>query len=270
MSIGDVDLVALQLGRLRNDFNEQQLDERARSPYFVAFQPLPALRGLWLAGSADNTGAMYDRSGQGRTLTYNGNPVLALHNATVPYWDYDGAGDYHSRADEAGLDVLGTETYVASSLRGLTFGGWFWFNNFTGNPPIFGKYNTGANQRSFLLFAPAANTVGVIVDSLGTGAAGIKQANSAVSISTGAWHFILGRFTPSTELAIFVNGTKTVNTTSIVASVFNGTAPLVIGSDGGASVFMTGRCALAFLCAAALPDGLLNALFQSSRVAFGV
>ncbi|NJO31403.1 MAG: hypothetical protein HC874_30490 [Richelia sp. SL_2_1] len=69
-----------------------------------------------------STGNVYDLSGQGRTLTYNGNPTFN-YTGLVPYVSLDGTGDFLSRADETDLDILGTETIYNSAVRGLTLGG---------------------------------------------------------------------------------------------------------------------------------------------------
>lgn len=232
--------------------------------YLAWFQNLPALRGLWAAGSADNTGAMYDRSGQQRTLTYNGNPTLNIHNSLVPYWDYDGTGDYHSRADEAGLDVLGTETVIASAIHGLTVGAWAWVDT-GGTDGIIGKWDSAGNQRSYVLL-DSTTTFRFGVSSNGT----LETVVDSQARSTGAWYFLVGRFTPSTEIAIFANGTKSVNTTSIPASVFGSTAAFEIARRTSAGTEIDGRVSIGFLCAAALSDTLITYLWERTRGAFGV
>lgn len=242
--------------------------------FFAPVRVLPGLRGLWYPGSADNTGAIYDASGQQRTLTYNGNPTLNLHNGLVPYFDYDGTGDFHSRADEAGLDILGTETYIAAALRGLTVGGWFWTDDVTSNitQGLITKYNTTGNQRAFQL---SLNITGGIA---GTPQMSVSVDGTATHVSTAAaplvvnsWNFVVGRFSPAVpENAVFVNGVKAINVTSVPASVFNSTASLEIGRRSVAATELNGRCAMVFLCAAALPDALLIRLFEQTGPLFGV
>lgn len=236
--------------------------------FYSQFQGLPGLRGLWYPGSVDNTGALYDQSGQGRTLTYNGNPTLNLHNSLIPYWDYDGAGDWHSRADEAGLDIQGTETTIAAALRGLTWGGWFWVDTFANNRGLLTKGDGGtAAGSAYNLYL---STTGIKAD-IYNGATGYGVSSAA--LSTGTWIFAVSRFTPSAELALLTNGVKVVNTTSIPASLNNGgaSAPLNIANlANSGSLYLDGRCALAFVCAALLPDALLAYLFNRSRPLFGV
>lgn len=231
------------------------------------FMNLPALRGLWAAGSADAGGGMYDRSGQSRHLTYNGNPTLNIHNSLVPYWDYDGTGDFHSRTDEAGLDVLGTETYVASSIRGLTLGAWCWTDTALADQSIAGKWNGTGNQRAYVLNWNTTNNISGSVSLDGTA---VVTVTSTVTTAISGWYFSVLRLTPSTELALFVNGVETDNTTSIPASIFANTADFQIAARNAGTVVLNGRVALTFLCAAALPDELLTYLFERTRGAFGV
>lgn len=262
--------------RRSNDLHERLGHQEAKTTgptlaeFYGHYQGLPGLRGLWYPGSLDQTGAIYDQSGQGRTLTYNGNPTLNLYNNLIPYFDYDGTGDYHSRADEAGLDITGTETTIAAARRGLTFGGWFWFDTLTLGQSIMGKYNGTGDQRSYLLFfASGTSTPAFAASSNGT-AGTFQQANSPVTVVTGQWNFLVCRFTPSTEMACFANGEKGVNTTAINASIHAGTAIFTLGTSAALGSPIDGRCALAFLAASIFPDELINYLWQRSRPLLGV
>lgn len=235
--------------------------------FYGQFLGLPGLRGLWYPGSQDQTGAIYDQSGQGRTLTYNGNPTLAAYNDLVPYEDYDGTGgDYHSRADEAGLDITGTETTIASALRGLTLGGWFYPTSLlSGSRGLIGKY--AAANHSYLLHTSGGGTGwSFLVSTDGTNDVSVTHATAP---TTGAWHFVVARFTPSAELSLYVDGVETVNTSSIPASIYSGNGALNIMGFNAGNVSQ-GYCALAFLAAAAWPDELVNMLWQRSRPLFSV
>lgn len=235
---------------------------------YGVFQGLPGLRGLWYPGTVDDTGALYDVSGQGRKLTYTGNPTLNILNGFIPFWDYDGTGDYHTRASEAALNITGAETTIAAAVRGMTF--CIWMNPTSFTNLVTGKYATAGNQRSWLLFSPAANTLGFIVDSLGTGAAGLQQANTPGTMVAGVWHFIVVRWKPSTEMAIFVDGVKYSITASIPATMFAGTSSFDIATDGGHATHANIRVALAALCATQLSDAQIDTMFQRTRRAFGV
>ena len=232
----------------------------------ASFLPLPGLRGLWLPGSATETGAVADLSGQGRTLAYNGNPTLNLHNSLIPYFDYDGAGDFHSRADEAGLDVLGAETYIASAYRGLTVGGWFRITTGGGFNGLISKWkDNGVNQRGYILLHDNSATPKIY------GGVSGNLTNtfltSGIPAALAAWHFCVMRFTPSTAVDVFVDGVSERLSASIPASVANSTEQLNIGGYNSVGN-LAGRWAMAFLCAAAVPDAMLGELYNRTSTLF--
>ena len=230
---------------------------------------IPCLRGYWPLGAHVSGGNAADYSGQARYLTYAGNPTYNV-DGLAPYIDMDGTGDYLSRADEAGLDITGTESYIASAIRGLTFGGWFYLDALVSGRGLASKYNTSAvNERSYLLqYESGGNTWRCVVSVDGSATTFV---DSTVTPATASWVFIVGRFDPSTELAIFVNRTKTVNTTSIPASIYSGAANFVIGAwDNGASGNLDGRASSVFLAASHLSDSWVSALFEQQRSIYGV
>lgn len=235
----------------------------------AAFLGLPGLRGFWPMTSVGGTALAYDMSGQGRTLTFNGNPEYG-HADGVGYIDFDGTGDYLSLADASGLDITGTETYVASACRGLTIGGWFAPDSASASDMYMSKYNSvGSDQRSYLLWQSSGRpyfsisldgTVGTRID-----------ATAPDAVTTDQWQFIVGRFIPSTELSIHVNGVKTSLTSGVHASIHSGTAPLEIGSyNAGVGGPYDGKASRLFLEVMALDDDYLNALFQQTRRTYGV
>lgn len=249
------------------------LGRRTLGDVYGPFENLPGMRGLWTAASVDSSGIMYDRSTQGRSLLYNGNPTISIYNNLIPYWSYDGTGDFHSRNTDSGTEITGLETTIAAAYRGLTFGGWFWLDaQLGGGTPLISKFLTTGNQRSYMLYSVTGSFPGrltMLVSADGTVTTTVTSpANN--TFAQGEWFFAVGRFTPSTELACFLNGVKTINTTSIPASIFASTAGFNQFGFNTGSVVSNGHCALTFLCAAALPDELINHLLVSSRVVFDV
>ena len=228
------------------------------------FLSLPGLRGFWPMSSFDEGGNAYDLSGQGRTLTYNGNPTYN-YVGLAPYIDLDGTGDFLSRADEAGLDISGTESYVAAAAQGLTMGGWFYFNNLDPNRSLINKWDAATNQRAYLFqtntdwrFAVSNNGVAS------------KWLMTGVTPAAATWYFSVARFIPSTEVAIFVNMTKYADVTAIPASLFNSNVGLGVGGSAAGGGLWPGRISFCFLCATALSDTMIGALFQQTRNLFGV
>lgn len=219
---------------------------------------LPQLRGLWLLGSANESGNAYDSSGQGRTLTNVSSLAYGVYNNLIPYAIHDGAADYLRRADEAGLDITGA----------LTFGAWVRSNNLPGGTETaIGKWNATGNQRAYRLVVNSSGNVVALVSSNGTAQTFVTDTNN---YAAAAWLHVVARFTPSTELAIFVNGVKTVNTTSIPASLFNSSSDFTVGANGAGGEVLDGDTALPFLCAAALSDTWIQyILWHGQRALFG-
>lgn len=235
--------------------------------FYAPFENLPGLRGLWTPGSVDNGGSMFDRSGQGRTLTYNGNPQLDIHNDLVPFWDHDGVGDYFSRIDEAGLDVTGAEGAVAAARRGLTVGGWFKVDALATRYGLLNKYLSAGNQRAWALWVFETGTAATFYTSGdGLNVTGIISATTP--LVAGEWTFIAGRYMTNLSSAVFVNEQSWTDA-AVSATLFNSTAAFEIGRfDGGSA--LAGGCAVAFMCGCALSDTLLKHLYNAGRTVLGV
>ena len=230
-------------------------------------QALPGLRLFVPMSSFDENGDAFDLSGQDRTMSYNGDPTYN-YDGLAPYINLDGTGDYLSRADEAGLDILGTESYVAAGARGLTLGGWFWADALQDFDAFLSKFVVVGNGSYLLRMDTAVNARAsflVSVDGLAITFSGTPPAGS---LTTGAWHFIVGRFDPSAEVAVYFNGTFYRNAVAIPASIFNSNADFAVGGRSGGTALLDGRASLCFLCAAYHSDALVRALFAATRGLF--
>ncbi len=215
------------------------------------FVRLPALIAYWPMGIRDLSGNVKDHSGALETLTqvgtcetgYDGNSFVHLGNGT----------NYLNRA--TGFGITGLETWVTASLRGLTLGGWFMVDTTpTTSSGLISKDAPAAN-RGYSLTYDTADQPGFNMS--GTGAAILSAVGQGVQ--TGQWHFIVGRFIPSTEVAVIVDGDKAVNTTAIPASEFVSSQPFEIGrffADNNRVIH--GKVRDVFVCAAALSDALIE------------
>lgn len=228
-----------------------------------AYLTLPGLVGFWPVSSRRDT-AVSDISGKSLTLTSTGGPSYGVLRDALPYVTFDGATQYLSRADEAALSITGA----------LTIGAWVKFITFPAPavaPKIFCKHNNTAVQKGYGLdvsveAGPVYHPRAFMSGTLNTS----TLAAASYSISAGTWHFMAGRFIPSTEVTLYDNGIKTVNTTSIPASEVDNTAPLVAGANAELNLFSNASEALLFLCEAALTDAMLARLYNMGRVFFGV
>lgn len=229
------------------------------------FLGLPGLRGYWPMGVFDSLGNAFDQSGNGRTLTYTGNPTYNFTTQGGPYIDLDGTGDYLSRADEGGLDILGTESYIASAQRGLTFGGWFYFD---ATPAagllVIGKGAASGND-SFYLWQTATGLLEMYITSTGAN----YQNTTGIAIANSAWSFCVGRFTPSTEIKCWLNTTTQPFTTSVHASLFNSSAAFKIGFYS-ANPALDGRAGMCFVCAMALTDTAIENIRLNTKAYYGL
>lgn len=235
---------------------------RTWGEYMSILSQLPGIRGAWGLGSVDQTGAVYDLTHQGRTLTYNGNPTFNQHRQIIPYLDLDGTVDHLSRATEAGLEIVGTETIYASATRGLTMGGWFWSDSIATQYGLIGKFLATGNNRSYWLqFFSSQGSFSVSVD--GTAVTSVAVGSGLVSATP---YFVCGRFTPSTELKVWVNEQTNINTTSIPASLAVKTADFTMGGFSGGTFLLDGRIFCGFLSANALSDDVVNYLYHYGNV----
>jgi len=250
-------------------FEHQKADEDAWRAACAAFLALPGLRGFWPMSAFDSSGNAQDVSGHGHHLTYTGAPTYS-QDGIIPFIAMGGSGRL-VRSDEADLDITGGESYVASATQGLTLGGWFYVVTLDDYDRFMAKYD-GTTERSYWLYegttAQERATFGISSDGAATGTVSVSSANGSVPASV--WRFIAGRFDPSTSLDVFVNAVKATNTTSIPATIYSGSADFAIGANGDGTNAITARIALAFLCAAAVSDGTVEALYQATRGMFGV
>jgi len=230
------------------------------------FLLIPGLVGFWPMSSVQrSTGNAYDVSGQGRVLSYNGNPTYNIHNNLAPYIDFDGTGDYLSRADETDLDILGTETIYAAAVRGLTLGAWLNPQVLpgAGRADIIAKWEDTTPDRSYRLSIDSTGAFQFLISDDGTNSDITMSAVQTVN----SWYFVVGRFEPSAFVEVCVNGVWTQQATAR-ASVNNGATAFTIGarSDGGREY--EGYASLCFLSANALPDALIEYLYQRSKPLF--
>jgi hypothetical protein len=223
---------------------------------------LPGLRGLW-AGTVDGSGNWIDLAGHARNLSYNGDPILKYHSAGGVYWDLDGIGDFLHMPDTGDMDISGTETFIDPDIRGLTIGGWFLSDTSPAEMVgLFGKYAAAGNQRSYSLHIAAPNQFAFGVS--GDGTSSTFHSVTSAPFSPFTWYFLVGRFRPSAELALFTNNIKTTNTSNIPAKINSGAASLVVGALSGGANLLKGCAALCFLCGAALPDNLILQLYDET------
>lgn len=256
------------------------LDIRAQTLAFQGaigmLQMFPGLVGLWPGSSlgtgttgnshfTDMSGHGIDLARTGSTFTFGGTVGLFSN-----YW-FNGSTGYASHADASILDIIGTESGVWVNIRGLTIGGWFLFDQATpaAEEYLLGKYGPTGNQRSYLL---KRTTDGRGQMQASTNGGSQFNSGSVAVLEAGVWYFLVGRFSPSAAITLLVNGEiDSQNTTSIPATLFDSTAQFGMAANpAGPSNFFDGQASLCFLCAAAVPDSMIQAFYQQTRALFGI
>jgi hypothetical protein len=236
-----------------------------------AIGSFPYLRAAWNLGSMrDSNPQLTSFAGTGLDLTNVGVQAL-VENNLISCGNFGIAGTDRLYAGDSGnWDIQGNETYVTTAYRGLTMGAWVrWTTTFaTGN--VMGKWTYTGNQRSYNLRISGGGFPNAYIS--GDGTAVVNQASS-VGLVEDEWSFVAMRFKPSSSLKIYhgkagVLATD-INTTSIPATLFNGTSQFEIGSYNGGGAYWQGQQAWPFLCFGSLPDVYLTRYYDMTKRSFG-
>jgi hypothetical protein len=215
---------------------------------------LPQLRAYWPFTSVDENGNVYDVSGQGRTLTNNNTATFGTSDLRV-YGTTNGTDEDFSRADEAGLEFAGAMTAL----------GWWYFSRASGTEESL-MSKAGPLGASGWYFNRGTT------DALTWRINNVSNSTANNLVSQNNWHHCAMRFTPSTEVAIFINGVKTAFTSSIPASITGNALAFSVNSAlaTGTARYLQGNVCQIALCGAAVSDVLIWSHFQQTRGLFGV
>ncbi len=217
------------------------------------FIRLPGLLAYWPMGIRGENGPVVEHGGQGTPLIETGSCPVGYDGDA-----YTHLGDGVNYLDAIGFGGLsGTETFVDSTLNGFTIGGWFWPDvAATGTHGLVTK-DAASPQRGYAVTFQLPGKCAARVT--GNGITVVSVISGAVAIN--AWHFVVGRYIPSVEVSILVDGTKTTNTTSVPASQFTSSANFEVGRDFSldARIFH-GRARDVFVCQAQISDEILESV----------
>ena len=224
---------------------------------------IPAVRAAWSMSAVGSSGLAVDVTGYGRHLSAGNTPTYNS-SSLIPYVSLNGTSQYLSRANEAAMQITGGEGYVASGLRGMTFGAWV---NFAGNAAshdtIAGRW-LGSTNRSWVFYRfQTTKEIEIIISSDGNALS--ATATSTATIDDGTWVFLVCRYDPSTSLRVYINGELDgEDSSSVPSSMFAGTASFIIGQNNSTS-YMEGDVSMAFYAACAIPLDTLFALYEHTR-----
>lgn len=253
---------------LAGDFQLRYEPNFAWCNALAALKALPGIRGVWPMSAFDSSGNCVDVSGNGKLLTYHSG--VYNYSSLIPYIDLNGQADYLSRADEADLDILGTETFVAGAANGLTLGGWFNFDNVAQNGVgLMGKWDAGTNNRSYLLehVVVAGNSRCKFHIST-NGIADSAFTFPARAVVAQTWTFVAAAYKPSGTSYGYVDADWS-GSGPAPASIFNGAANFEIGAYNGAANFYAGLASLCFLSSCYLSPTIISSIYQQTRALFG-
>lgn len=243
--------------------NATLVRQRSWGEYLAILANLFGVREAWGMGSIDELGNAYGSTSQGRLLTKVGGTTFNVHNHVVPYANYNGTTGYHTRADENGLDLLGNEAVIESSIQGMTLLVWYWANAIGAEMRVVHKGDSASAANSNFLFQ--VDAAGVPTFSVYSGGA-VETVVGAV-VSAAAWHCAICRFKNATEISMDSDGTKTL-AASALTSLNNSNKALVVGAGmTGAAVttFLPGRVAALSLAGAWIDDDVARFLYRYGR-----
>lgn len=234
------------------------------------YTELPGLRGYWPMNAINGSGDVVDQSGNGLVLTQTNTPRIFYAELASFTRFQSSASEKAVRTDEAAFDITGSETYITSSVQGLTLGCWVYFVSLPGTyMNMLSKWKTSTADRSYRLAVNASSQPQFQISSDGTTTFTLN--GSAVVIDK--WYFICGRYDATTpKLDLFVGSTDgltmVTNSTGIGASIYSGAADFVMGSNHAGTEFLDARIAKCFLCAAMLSDDTIAGLFSKTKSMF--
>jgi len=263
---------------LRADFFARNEPNAAWSHSISNHLMIPALRGFWpmsahhvtaQAAYVDDIACGFDLGMINTPWLQQGGlglpPICQFVAANSEYLTYG--------ADDIQHDILGTETIVTTTQRGLSLGCWVHFTTMGALTGIIGKWWSATDNRAYLLYKNAADQIEFAVSNLGT-AASTVIATSAATIAADTWYWVMGRFIPSVKLDVYVDLRRDSSVAAAPAAIFNSSRPLEVGTIDGAC-FLDGYLSLMWLAASTTWDGVATtrdvipfALYEHSKRIF--
>jgi len=231
------------INRIANILTASQKDLFIKLPALEAYFPMSL---VGLGGLARNHGEGVDLQMTGTvTAGYDGNSYRQL-----------GGGVNYLAVTDGAFNLTGLETYIEAALRGFTIGGWFKLDStVAATRGMITKDGIAANRGYAMAYNSTDNPI-LIVSSNG---AATFSVVSTGQVTVGQWHFLVARFHPSVELAIFLDSQKTVNVTAIPASCFASTQAFEVGRQLNSDTRIpTAKVRDVFISRAILSDELIE------------
>lgn len=246
---------AFELGRLYEPI--KRISDTLSASRKGIFIGLPGLMAYFPMGIRFANGSVVGHSGAGASLVQTGVCPVGYDGESFAGL---GAGTNYLYTS-SGLGITGLETFIEAALRGLTVGGWFRVNVSPSVTAGLVSKDGLAPQRGYNLTMTASDIIQFVVSGNGSALDTVQGAPAQI----GQWTFMVGRFTPSVEIAAFVDGAKAVVTASIPSSINVSTQNFEVGrSQSQDSRVITADTRDVFVCAAALSDELIGQVRAAS------
>lgn len=147
--------------------------------------------------------------------------VFAAYGLTQAI-DLNGSSQYLSRADNAGLSNISSQTHE----------GWLWFDTTPSSGTeriIFSKYTAGPNERGIAV--TYENSGGTLRFHARTSADGnnVNEGTLNYTVSTGEWHHYAFVYSSAGNMQIFVDGSSIGTINGLTTAIRDNTAAYQIG-----------------------------------------
>lgn len=237
-------------------------------PGLKAFWPMSVSGGLNFALFNDLAGMGLHLSNVGVQVGYVDSSDAA-HKISIANFGLSGT-DRLYRADAVEFQIIGSENKTLSSVRGLTMGGWFkpinWGN---ANQCLMGQWNTGADDRAYMIYGNTSSQVGAYISY--NGIASTYKLWSA-SMEDGEWYHIVHQWSPYSDfLRIWVNGLYQEHSSPDIMTLHNSSAKFGIAhsyTNDLAERYFYGNVSMAFLCGINIHARNIERLYENTRMYF--
>jgi hypothetical protein len=221
--------------------------------------PTPPLRSVIVPNHSGHTHIIHD-------LFYEPPYSVAAfgYDGLIPYATVFGSDGYLRIGILQIYAITGTEPHIEPAYRGLTLGIWVQFSETGKGEALIGKAD--AVNYAYYLEKTQDESVRVVVTD-GLVNYGVESANT---VDASQWHLVIGRWTPSTEASVFLNGVKTVETANVPATLLDSVAHPYVGYETPTSNNTSAkRVSMAFICTMSLSDTICQNIWHQSRAMFG-
>ena len=247
---------SVEIGRLYLQL--KRIADTLQSSQDKIFLELPGMVAWWPGGPGDGLGAAMDMASN-MDLTPIGSPTFGYDGHPYMLTDRTGVDYFFGSPFPA---CVGTEVWVDPTIRGLTVGCWMYPEGAIGasNVGVISR-SGGGSDRGYAILAKDSGLSFLIASA----PAVFLSSPISDAASVGEWHFVVGRFTPSTEVAIFLDGSKKTETTSIPAAINASTQAFEVGRQfNDNNRIISARIRDIFVCQAALSDELIEEIRVTS------